>query len=250
MIDTDRLWRLKFKHGYYKKTLGDYIRVIPSYKTIVLLQQRNCTFRQISSTEWAVMGRYNPFHEDDRIEVEIYTVDPHFFEVTDWDRCGDQQSYKLEITGENGVVTKSMLPGEIINANTGMIFKLCFLPGKLLDSVYQCITTVQFESFTKYWEYLLIPRKDLTMQRQLCIEDKDDKVHFLTMKSILFMDNVCFCCRSTEKIPLSESYDLQLALYEYMRFGKKKLLCAQMPFPTPGMYITESDDTIRHIFYL
>lgn len=243
------LFKLIIRHSFYPEGNGRFIQVEPDQATRRTLHNHACVFLAVAPNEWAIAGKReteealflsSPLPP---LQFQLTLTDPHFFYYT--------APVLPVITSDTGI--RCHLPQQVYNRQIISCDTLLSDMRKTTDSPITC--RLQYTAARRYWEYLLIPRVEKTVYRQLFLADTENIIPFGPATPVEWKGTQAYRIRTETPIELHSSYPGSIQLYEKKSFGAqsretvKKLLCKSVPPPAPEQLIGETKDTIQRILY-
>lgn len=249
------LWTLKIEHEYYERKQTTELDVQISTEMRVLLMRRNLVWRRKSISEWCLssFGDYS-LNDEDRLELEVITAGNEVQSVTDFEWPVYRDSYEVKVPiGDGTLKAKECMSKKVGTRTSHSVMKLLVPMGQMINrKIYPSTTTLEFQAFAKYWEYIFLPRRP-EMKREIRLGDMRKSIAFGDYENFDFMGHQAQKIRSVEKIPLQERYcNTDLVLWEKVPVGngtQERILLHAVPCPEPTLNLGTAKDTVWRIIY-
>lgn len=256
MMKVTELWTLRIEHNYYlqKATQEMNVQIVPEMR--MLLMRRNLLWRRKDTGEWCLVsvGDYSLDNED-TLELEVIATGLTLPYITDFDWPLGNVSQEVEVPFKTeNLIAKECIGGKKVRTGTPhCILKLRVPMGQMITPKEAPLTTtLTFESGSKYWEYLIVPRQPEAKNR-LRLEDTKGTVSFTEGELIDFMGHQAYQFRSLDKLPLRDRYPhIDLVLWEKFSINgaeKERALLRSLPHPDPALTLGTAKDTVCKILY-
>lgn len=256
MMKVTELWNLRIEHNYYlqKDSQEMNVQIVPEIR--MLLMRRNLLWRRKDIDEWCFVsvGDYSLLDDEDIMELEVIAAGSTLPYVTDFDwPVGNVcQEVEVPITTEI-LIAKECIGNKMRNETPHCILKLRVPIGQMVNTKEAPLTTtLTFESGSKYWEYLIVPRQPEAKNR-LRLEDTKGVVSFTEGERIDYMGHQAYQFLSRDKLPLRDRYPhIDLVLWEKFSINgveKERALLRSLPHPDPSLNLGTAKDTVCKILY-
>ncbi len=278
MNSYDILFSFRLLHDYYEGSLCREVSLLPSSDTARLLKRRGLILRQMGSHEWAVVNGDSkegviPLSEDDSLEFLLLRESPLFQLFTDYSGFSPGKSRRFVPQSSQGRIEMgSAVLSEEADDLPRVFLRVEIALGKWLNESPKGTPPwleLHFSSKSFYWEYYMVPRKEVTgslPELNLSLEDQEKGIEFEKVSPAEFNGRQVYVFRSKSRIPMRESYLYRLSFKEMLvsktnarstqaleeqevEEPNVKMLLHQVPFPTPGLFPSPTPDTLRHVVY-
>lgn len=237
------IFKLCILHDYFIDMICPGIQICPDKESLRILNNNQWVFKQTNKNEWVLVGDISRSltnflsSSHDIIHLKATISDSRFLYYTDSllpksssdteIQChADENSYRsFEITFP---ITKEMLEEALAN--------------------HPAEQNLQYASFHRYWEYLLISRTVTDEFKDIYLFDAEGTIAFGATELINWNERKTYCIQSLKPIRLKEHYSTNIQLFEKRVLGKKLLIKNIQP-PIPGQFISEKKDTIQQLIY-
>lgn len=255
-MEIIELWTLRIEHNYYLQKEVREIEVQHSPEMKVLLMRRGLLWRRKKIGEWCLFALDDyTFNNEDILELEIVTTSSELPYITNLEWPVGNECYEMNVPVENSTLAVQQCATNKVKTRTPhCMLKLKIPIGQMFHQRTEPIaTTLTFEAVSKYWEFLFIPRQPETM-KVIRLEDIRKNISFGECEPTDFMGHKAYRIRSTNKLPLQESYrQIELVLWEKLLINdiaKERILLRQVSFPDPSLNLGTARDTVWRILYI
>lgn len=249
------LWTLRIEHEYYERKQTTEFDVQISTEMRVLLMRRNLVWRRKSISEWCLssFGDYS-LNDEDSLELEVITAGNEVQSITNFEWPVFKSCYEVKVPiGDGILMAKECMSKKVGTRTSHSVMKLLVPIGQMINrKIYPSTTTLAFQAFAKYWEYMFLPRRP-EMKNDIRLGDMRNNVAFGDCEVIDFMGHRACKIRSVEKVLLQERYkDIDLVLWEKVPAAnstQERILLRAIPFPEPTLNLGTAKDTVWRIVY-
>ncbi|KAA6350595.1 hypothetical protein EZS27_002078 [termite gut metagenome] len=228
-------------HTYFDTKSCD-LTLEPSLETMDVLKKSGMLFRQYDTCTWVLL---KPVDEE-RIRTEMFFEDasytlrfelknriPEFYYYTQKEVATPKESnWKCSYVGKNGIFSRL----EILATKELLAKK---------DTI-----KLMFESKTKFWEYLLIPKTTSEKVTVRMFEYKNQfSFIFAGLTDVPGEQRPAFRFVTDKEIKLKEAYDFKISLWKVTDYGEQ-LLSDNIRYPQPhSASLFDNENIITGYYY-
>lgn len=251
---------IKVEHGYYANVPRNF-HIQPTRNTVELMRRRGMLLRPTESGwQWIMVQENAGFLDGDEFEFSFLPMDANFVWVTRLCSYDPQSFYRLVLTGGKQVidVAAALAPQEERKTQSEFC-RLCIRPTQEMirlakDGIPQEYV-LQFRVAAYRWEYLFVIRNpDFYVSQHLVLEEARGRIAFEKMQKLENSPFGEYVWRtvSTKPIECERSPDYKIELSDVISDIplKKRTLNRFVPFPQPGVYLSDQRDCIRQVCYV
>lgn len=254
------LYSLSLEHDYYDNLACRALDFRLRAGGTDLCRRRGLLFRQTAANGWTLLYDCDSAGVDtahDNVEAELCIKDPAFVLITDWPGFRPENAYILDLpsSGDNAEASEVIRESdERRRIGSGFCRVDIRLTEEILSAAHNgkpAACTLRFHAPARRWEYLLVPRKDGSIDPgQFRMEEQNGKIAFTPFETFKAYGVDTLRAVSQEAIPMKEHYGYRLKVVSTgTGAGRSQVLLKSVPSPEPGRFLDSESGLLRQICY-